>query len=181
MTILAKLLGWFSLAVFLAALGLHVAGYVPGVQLAFDQVWWLAVAVLACFVAMAAHWSLFDRAAVRKGQGEGDAEPWLLRRVPRWVWTVLGALFVYALASTAAYFATNEGRADIVKGKYVLTTHGRVVREVSEQEWQDARRLQVRGVSGLWLVFTAIPAAYFLVVYPRARAALAAPEEPQPA
>src|SRR6266511_1224446 len=156
MTILAKLLGLFSLVAFLVSLGLHVAGYVPGVQLAFDHVWWLAVTVLACFIAMTAHWSLFDRTIRQRVRSEGEAEPWLLRRVPRWVWTVLGALFVYALASTAAYFATNEGRADIVKGKYVLTTHGRVVREVSEQEWQDARRLQVRGVSGLWLVFTAI-------------------------
>lgn len=177
MVTLAKLLGHFSLAVFLASLGLHVAGYVPGAPLALDWAKWMHFAVFACFLAMAAHGAALQRAIRRRVRDEEAVEPWFEAQVPRWVWGVGGPFFVYVLASAVFYFATHEGQAHVVDGKFALTSHGRVIREVSEPEFRDAQRLEVRGVSGHWMLFTAIPAAYFLVISPRARAALAAPPD----
>ncbi|HJZ59140.1 MAG TPA: hypothetical protein VKE74_29620, partial [Gemmataceae bacterium] len=58
---------------------------------------------------------------------------------------------------------------------FALYSHGHVVRRVAtEEEFHDWQRYEVRGVSGHWMLFSAVPAAYFLGVYPRARAALAA-------
>ena len=64
---------------------------------------------------------------------------------------------------------------------FPLTNHGRIVREVNEEEFRDKQRLEVRGVSGHWMLFSALPTLYFLAVYPRVRAALTPPPEPQPA
>jgi hypothetical protein len=175
MVTFAKLLGWVSLAIFLVSLGLHVAGYVPGAPLSFDEVKWLAVAAFACFLLMAAHVSVLDR-AIRRRVGSDDAvEPWFNEQIPRWVWRVVSPFFVYVILSGAVCFATLEGQPRIKDGAFVLTSHGRVVREVSEPEFRDAQRLEVRGVSGHWMLFSAIPTVYFLVVYPRAQVALRAP------
>jgi hypothetical protein len=175
MTTFAKLLGWFALAVFLAALGLHVAGYVPGTPLALGWAKWMHVAAFGCFLAVAAHLAALQKIIRRRMRDEQAVEPWLDAHVPRWLWRVGGVFFVYVIASAAFYGATHEGQANVVNGAYALTSHGKVVREVSEPEFRDAERLEVRGVSGHWMLFSAIPAAYFLVVYPRARAALDAP------
>lgn len=175
----ALVLGWLSLAAFLASLGLHVAGYVPGAPLSFDQTKWLAVATFACFLAMAAHVGALNRAIRRRVRTDEAVEPWFDAQIPRWAKWVFGPFFVYVIASAAVYFSAHEGSPEIKDGAFALTSHGRVVRRVSEQEFRDAQRLQVRGVSGHWMLFSAIPAAYFLAVYPRARAALAvSPDSP---
>jgi hypothetical protein len=173
-------LGWFSLATFLVALGLHVAGYIPGAPLSLDRAQWLHLAAFGCFVAMGAHLSVLQRAIDRRVRTEEAGQAWFARLIPSWVWAVVGPLCVYAFVSAVVHFATQEGQPHVVNGKYALTSHGRVVREVDEQEFRAAQRLSVRGPSGHWMVFSAIPAAYFLVVYPRARAALAAPPELHP-
>jgi hypothetical protein len=175
MATLAKLFGGFSLAIFLVSLGLHVAGYIPGAPLAFDGVKWLAVAAFACFLLMAAHVSVLDR-AIRRRVGSDDAVvPWFNEQIPRWVWRVVSPFFVYVFVSAVVFSATHEGQPEIKDGAFALTSHGRVVREVSEPEFRDAQRLEVRGVSGQWMLFAAIPTVYFLVAYPRARIALSAP------
>ena len=173
--VVTLLLGRVSLAVFLVSLGLHIAGYVPGAPLSFDGVKWLSVAAFACFVLMAVHLSVLNRAIRRRVRSEDAVEPWLGALIPRWVWNVGGLFFVYVIVSAAVYFAASEGQPRMKDGAFALTSHGRVVREVSEQEFRDAQRLEVRGVSGHWMLFSAIPAVYFLAVYPRARVALSAP------
>lgn len=177
MTTLARLLGRFALAVFLASLGLHVAGYVPGTPLALDRAKWMHVAAFGSFLAMATHLSALQK-AIRRVRDEGAVDAWIEAQVPRWVWRVGGPFFVYVLASGVFHFATHEGHADVVNGTFALTSHGKVIRTVSEAEFRDVQRLEVRGVSGHWMLFSAIPAAYFLVVYPRARAALAGSDPP---
>src|SRR6188472_585482 len=161
MATLAKLLGWISLAAFIASLGLHVAGYAPGAPLSLDWANWMHVAMFACFLAMAAHLAALQKAMRRRVRDEEAVEPWLNAQIPRWLRRVVGPFFVYVLASGVFYFATHEGRTHVVDGKFVLTSHGRVIREVSEPEFRDLQRLEVRGVSGHWMLFTAIPAAYF--------------------
>lgn len=175
MATLAKLLGWLSLAIFLVSLGLHVAGYVPGAPLAFDEVKWLFVAAFGSFVVMAVHLSLLNRTVRGRVPSEDAVEPWIEGLVPRWIWNVGGLFFVYVIVSAVVYFAMFEGQPRIKDGAFALTSHGRVVREVSEPEFRDAQRLEVRGVSGHVMLFSAIPTAYFLVVYPRARVALTVP------
>jgi hypothetical protein len=71
--------------------------------------------------------------------------------------------FIFLAATTEAGSASIEG------GKYVLTEHGKLVRELTEPEYTDFRAKQVRAFSGHWLVFYFVPFAYFMF---RARAAL---------
>jgi hypothetical protein len=173
--VVTLLFGLFTAGVFLVCLGLHVAGYVPGAPLSFDGVKWLSVAAFTCFVAMAVHVSALNRAVRERVRNEDAVEPWLDRLIPRWAGTVGVAFFVYVIVSAAVYFARSEGQPRMKDGAFALTSHGRVVREVSEPEFRDAQRLEVRGVSGHWMLLSAIPTVYFLVVYPRARVSLTAP------
>jgi hypothetical protein len=167
--------------VLLASLGLHIAGYVPGAPLAFDQVKWLTLAAFACFLLMAAHYAALNRAIHRQVRGDEAAWAWFNAQIPRRVRRVFSLFFVYVIASAAVHFATYEGQPRVKDGALALVNHGKIARVVSEPEFRDAQRLEVRGMSGHWMGFSALAAAYFLVVYPRARGALTAPREPEPA
>ncbi len=182
----ALILGVLSLAVFLASLAVHAAAFVPGSGVRLEgPVSGLHLGAMAVFFATMAHGSLLNR-RVRRAVGEGAAtEKWMEGQIPGWLWGLGVALFLYAFVSGAAVMFTLPGQPRVWDGKLVLTSHGKVVREVgTEEEFRDWERWEVRAPSGLWMLFSAVPAAYFLVVYPRARAALdrqTAQAEPQPA
>jgi hypothetical protein len=109
------------------------------------------------------------------GSATESREQWVEAQIPQWLRPVGVALFVYVFLGGVAFAVREDGQPRVVNGKFALTSHGRVVREVTEPEFHAAQRLEVRGASSAWMLFSAIPAAYFLVVYPRARRALAAP------
>jgi hypothetical protein len=78
-------------------------------------------------------------------------------------------LFVYALFNFAYFLATVEGQAHLRDGHYVLIHKSTVLREITEAEYHENRRLQARGMSGHWMIFSWVAVAYFFWVAPRVR------------
>ena len=59
-----------------------------------------------------------------------------------------------------------------------LNDHGKVVRELTKQEYQHLQTLEVRGFSGHWILFSILPVTFFKYLYgPMKSAAEAAKNE----
>ncbi|MEI2429187.1 hypothetical protein RDV84_23150 [Lysobacter yananisis] len=82
--------------------------------------------------------------------------------LPWWAIAVLIAVFVYAGLNFLVSVVSN-GSPEVSDGRYVLQEHGRVIREITAQQYREAVVRQVRGFSGHMLPFYLMPAIWFLV------------------
>jgi hypothetical protein len=71
-------------------------------------------------------------------------------------------LMVYAAVNFVIFIARAEGQPEERNGKYVLTAHDRVLREVDKAEYERQQMIFVRGFSGHWMLFSC--AALLLLV-----------------
>ena len=142
------IIGFFtSLIVHLTTfLGINPAKYVPAV-------WVLHVGCLAVFAPM-----IFDQ----KGTEKKTFQREIFSPLPGWARHLISAFFLYALINFALFIFLSEGGVPRVRdGKYVLHSHGTVIRELSEEEYERHKAYELRGFSGHWMVFYLIPALYF--------------------
>jgi hypothetical protein len=73
---------------------------------------------------------------------------------PRWMQLLTGVAFVYALVNFAVFiFLISSGSPYKENGQYVLKDHGKLVRQITEQEYHQYRAYEVRGFSGHWMIF----------------------------
>ena len=129
---------------------------------------------MAAFIAMFIHGAALNRRAGRRLKiDQGDTSRFE-KLVPGWAKTTGIAFFVYVIVNFMAFMILHEGRPRAEDGKFTLYyKRTRLIREVSEAEFRNAERFEVRGASGHWMLFSAVPAFYFLYLYPRARVAAA--------
>src|SRR5262249_54798414 len=131
--------------------------------------------------ALILHGNAFNKRFRDQLGSERAGEKWIEKHTPRPAGAVVGVLFAYMVINFLVFIVTHEGQPREREGKFGLYNHGKLVRELSEEEFHDHERYEVRGVSGHWILFTALPTGYFLFAYPRARAALACETEPDDA
>ena len=138
--------------------------------MAIDKVTALHLGAFGACIFAGIHFTILRQ---RFGYSEKGFEKLTNRLIPGWAFAGLATLFLYTMGNFFCFMVTNEGQPRVRDGKFVLTSHGRIIREVGEEEFRDAERQEVRGFSGHWMLFSAVPAFYFLYLYPRARAAAA--------
>ena len=76
--------------------------------------------------------------------------------LPRWSKLLLVGLLVYGLISLVLFLRLT-GTPDIWNGKYVLHSHGHLIRELSARDYHLERARRFRGFSGLWMMFYLFP------------------------
>lgn len=86
----------------------------------------------------------------------------LAEGVPRWVAVLGGVLLPYVLMNFLFVLHIGGGNPVEQEGKFLLMSHGKLVRELTASEYIILQTNQLRGFSGHWLVFYFAPAAYFL-------------------
>jgi hypothetical protein len=92
---------------------------------------------------------------------------------PGWMLVLLVAVMVYAALNFALFIMGTEGGSAMLRdGRYVLSEHGRVIREITREEYLGFEANVVRGFSGHWLVFYFVAAAYYLLRRPQGGAML---------
>jgi hypothetical protein len=160
-------LGLFAAAVFVASLVVHALSLIPGTVLPMEQFVWLHVLTILVFLPVVVHICRVHNRAVRLGLREAELQPLMMRHIPCAVVAVGAALFVYAIANFAHFAATVEGSAEFRDGKYVLMKKGVVIREITEEQYHEHRRLDLQGLSGHWLVFSWLAVTHFFFVAPR--------------
>ena len=142
---------------FLAALIVHALTFTQ-IDLTglFPYVWSLHIGIFVVFFPFI--WS------ARKSLGAGAATKNLLSSLPRWASVALIVVFVYAIVNFAVFFYLSEGGGpDIRNGQFILHSHGRLIRQLSEDEYHLKKAYELRGYSGHWLLFYVLPAFYFLL------------------
>lgn len=147
---LAALLGFsLSLIVHLCALsGIDVVARVPAV-------WLLHLGIFVVFFPFVI--------SMRKTLGPKPSFAHIRAAFPPWIVMLGCALLAYTVVNFILFMAATEGgNPSIEHGKYVLMSHGRLIRELTLPEYTHFWANQARGFSGHWLAFYFIPAAYFL-------------------
>ena len=82
--------------------------------------------------------------------------------MPAWSWPLIYAAGIYAALNFALFNYNSEGGSpDIRDGHYVLHDHGKIIRELSEDEYHIQKAYVARGFSGHWMLFYLMPALYF--------------------
>jgi hypothetical protein len=84
----------------------------------------------------------------------------VIRHVPGWIKSLVGALMLYAFFNFFfTLFVLNEGAsASVIDGKKVLHNHGKVIRELSEDEYGKHKAYDARLFSGHWLLIYSVAA-----------------------
>jgi hypothetical protein len=140
---------WFAAAVLIVSLVVHASTFLgidpmeewPGVM-------FLHLAIFPPFIAAILY---ADRIGGPK-QGRQDR---VASSAPRWLQIMTGVFFVYAFVNFAIFLVLVEGGGPHERdGKYFLTSHGTVLRELSEAEYHQQRAYVVRGFSGHWMLFS---------------------------
>lgn len=152
-----RLLGYLALTGLVVSLGAH-AWAMLGNDIAsqIPQIWLLHVGMFVVFFPLV-FISRYDLASVAGQARWTDG-------LPGWA-KVLGVCILgYAALNLMIFLVQTGGGSPVVRdGKFVLINHGKIAKEISELEYAALATAQVRGFSGLWLVFYFWSAAYFLL------------------
>lgn len=148
---------WAAAAVLIVSLAAHVSTFLgidpmtrwPGVM-------FIHVAIFPPFIAAICY-------ANRIGGPEEKRQEKAMNAAPRWLRILTGFFFVYTFVNFAIFIVLNEGGGPEERdGKYLLMSHGRVIREITEEEYHRQQAYVVRGFSGHWMMFSC--AALMLLV-----------------
>jgi hypothetical protein len=151
-----RVVALFALAGFLLAAAVHVAA-LAGVDVAarIPAVSMLHVGIFVVFVPF-----VFS---IRKRFGNKVSLAALRGLVPGWVFVAGAAVFLYTLVNFALFMVETQGGSPAIsQGKFILQSHGHLVREITQGEYTAFRANEVRGASGHWLMFYFLPFAYFM-------------------
>ena len=176
---MARISGIASLLIFVVSAALHLATYIPDVPVNMELAWPLHLAAMAVFGILIIH--LRQQRRPHKSRAKGLFGNWrtaaqqdrallseLVGLVPRWLLFACLATFIHPFVNFAMFILLMEGGSSVVEGgKFILQEHGRKIRDLTKQEFERFRAYELRGFSGHWMVFSIIPATYFLAVQPK--------------
>jgi len=93
----------------------------------------------------------------------------LVAFVPLPLQTTCITVFMYAWVNFVLFAINSEGGSPEIRGggEYSLQTHGRKIRALSREEYEQHQAYEVRAMSGHLMAFSLIPTVYFLSVHPR--------------
>jgi hypothetical protein len=145
------LIGWccVAAAVLIVSLVVHASTFLGIDPMArWPGVMFIHVAIFPPFIAAIYY-------AGRTGGPEQGRQDRVFNSAPRWLRILTGLFFAYALVNFAVFMVLVEGGGPHERdGKYFLTSHGTVLRELSEAEYHQQRAYVVRGFSGHWMLFS---------------------------
>jgi len=121
----------------------------------FPQVWLLHIGIFVVFLPY-----VF---ASRKMLGARPTLALIRTQFPDWVVMIGLCLFAYTIANFVLFLLAVPGNPEIQEGKFLLVNHGRVLRELTADEYAALRTQHIRGFSGHWMFFYFVPAVYFLL------------------
>ena len=145
------LIGWccFAAVVLIVSLVVHLSTFLGIDPMArWPGVMFIHVTIFPPFIAAICY-------ANRIGGPEQERQNRAISAAPLLLRIVTGIFFAYALVNFAIFMVLNEGGGPEQRGgKYLLTSHGRVIRELSENEYYRQQGYVVRGFSGHWMLFS---------------------------
>src|SRR5262245_2382236 len=140
---------WYAAALLIVSLVAHASTFLGIDPMAeWPGVMFIHIAIFPPFIAAL----YYAQRIGGKKQGHQDR---VFQSAPLWLRTLTGVCFVYALVNFAVFVVLIEGGVPHERdGKYVLQSHGTVLRELSEAEYHRKQAYVVRGFSGHWMLFS---------------------------
>ena len=153
MKVVRYAIGLLALAGFVAAMSAHVASLKDiDVAARWPAVWGLHAGIFVVFLPF-----IFSS---KKMFGPKPRLRELSALVPPWVAAMALILMIYAVCNFILFMTSGLlGDAKFEDGRYVLMSHGRLVRELTQDEYVKSRAMEVRGFSGHWMLFYFVPFA----------------------
>jgi hypothetical protein len=155
---------------FVASMVVHASTFLPVPPLGMDQAWPLHVGIFLVFVPMVFAQKRQDRQDANASRSQ-DTD---LARAPRWMRTLLGVVFAYAMLNFAVGMvltsSTASGSVYSKDGRYVLAGRGAVELEAAPAEYVRQEARVARMFSGHWMLFYLASAAGLIDARRRARA-----------
>jgi len=140
------------------AIAVHVRTFYPGPSIVTQDgspVWLLHVGMFVVFVPM-----FFS---IRMEFGRRPKMRELLSLFPPRARAALVAAMLYTVFNFLAFFVLSEGGTpEIRNNQFVLMNHGKLIRNLSRDEYLTFKRYEVRGFSGHGIFFYLVPTLYFL-------------------
>src|SRR5438552_4154608 len=140
-----RVLGLIALIGFSMSAVAHAAA-LAGVDVSarWPAVWLLHVGIFVVFVP-------FVISSRRNGRPSTKD---VLTLLPSWASAMVVVLFIYALVNFGLFMLRTEGGNPAVDhGRFVLKSHGHLIREITSTEYAAFRANEIRGFSGHWLLF----------------------------
>jgi hypothetical protein len=159
----------FCLAMFIASVSVHVLSLIPGTVLPFDGCALLHLGAMAAVFAVIIHTRSVRRRANAAGMQGKRITDLLMRSTPRLFTRIEAFLFFYVIFNFVYFVITHEGTPRIRDNKYVLMHKSTHLRDLTEEEYHEYTRRELRGMSGHWLLFSGLALGYFVLVVPRVR------------
>jgi hypothetical protein len=185
---MAKICGIAALVVFALSVFAHITTFVPSIPISMQVAGPIHLAAMAVFAAMIFSLTALQKREPRKpaeglfakwieaSQQNKDFQIKLFTCAPLPLSILCASIFMYVMIIFILSSGLMEGGAPaITDGRSVLQNHGKKIRDVSKEEYQRFQAYEVRRFSGLWMIFSIIPAVYFLIVHPK----LLEPTEPE--
>lgn len=116
-----------------------------GWQASMPYVWLLGIGVFVVWVPAVAIQGMLPR------KKNGALQPFAF--APKWMRLLSGAAFAYAIINFAVFiFIMGATYAVRVNGHYELREHGRVIRQITEQQYDRYKTYEFRAFSGVLMV-----------------------------
>ena len=87
----------------------------------------------------------------------------ICEKTPVWIVVIAAAGLFYAFVNFLLFMTMQTGTPALKDGQYYLHNHGKLIRNITEQEYHHYKASLLRGFSGHWIAFYGIAAA---VLYP---------------
>lgn len=136
-------------AVFVVSLVVHLSTFfaIPPAS-GFHSLMWIHLAIFPPFFAAI----IYGRRLVGS---DANAAQRLFKHAPAVLRLLTQVFGIYAVVNFGLFaFRVRSGSPEIVNRKYVLYNHGRVIRELSRQEYEQQQAYILRGFSGHWMLFS---------------------------
>jgi hypothetical protein len=154
----ARLMGVTAALGFLVSLAVHVYTYLgESLPHRFPPLWLLHVGVFFVFGPAVLVITRASKAGTLRN---------LLAGYPKAVIALAVLVHVYASAVGYASFTAMQGAVEDRPSGYALVNRGELIRELTEAEFLEARAIQTRGFSSVWLSFYGLSALFWLFLKP---------------
>jgi len=146
----------FFVAVFglIASAVVHLSTFLGiNPQRVFPPVWVLHALIFVVWIPV-----VFSCRKIVKKENRKDFWKIATRNAPRWMKFLSVALFVYAFFNFffTGFVLSEGGVPSELDGRKVIHNHGKVIRELSDEEYEMHQAYTVRGFSGHWMIFYAV-------------------------
>lgn len=138
-----------SAVLLLASVAVHSSTFVGSrLMQTTPSVMWIHLLVFPTFFAAILYANRIDGP-------KDEMQEKLLAQAPRWLKVMTVTLLAYALVNFVTFIALAEGGVSENHGNsYFVSSHGKVVRELTEDEYHQHQAYELRGFSGVWMAFS---------------------------